>query len=99
MRCGNTHHGAYRGWRVRKRRPSSHSAPVVADDHPGRESEALDHSADIESCGLRVVPTRCLVACSVAAEVHGSRAKASLIERRNLMPPCPPELTKPVEQY
>src|SRR4051812_25818497 len=95
MRGGNTHHCAYRRWRVRKGGPGSHSTPVVSDDHTCGESEALDHSTDIKGSGLRVVSARCLVACSIAAQVHSSGAETSLVDRWDLIAPCPPDLTKP----
>src|SRR4029453_1110586 len=97
MGGGDSPHRLNRRRRVRQRGPARHAAPVVADDHRCGEPETLDHPADVEGGRLWVVSARCLVACTIAAEVHGRRAEASLVERWDLVAPCPPELTKSVE--
>ena len=62
--------------------PGGHAAPVVADDHAAGESQALDHTGDIERGGLRVVSAWGFVARAVAAQVHGSHTEPGLVECR-----------------
>lgn len=82
----------------RRERPRDGPAEVVADDDGVLLAEGADDPGDVGSGILQVIAARRLVRGAVAAQVERGDPEAGVDERRELVPPRPPELREPVEQ-
>lgn len=78
--------------------PREVSAQVVSHERRVGLAEGAHDAGDVEGQVGGVVPPRRTVAAAHPAQVHGHRAVPGVRERRQLMPPGPPELREAVQQ-